>query len=77
MDPKVGCFAGFCDHRLMTMSVHTHVYAILCMKVEWRQVWEWSLYAEKKECYQVNTNNNNKIDFLTVIIGMLCAMAIL
>ena len=24
--PKVGCFAGFCHHRLMTMSAYTHVY---------------------------------------------------
>ena len=23
---KVGCFAGFCQHRVMTMSAHTHVY---------------------------------------------------
>ena len=23
---KVGCFAGFCHHRLMAMNVHTHVY---------------------------------------------------
>ena len=26
MYPKVGCFANFCDHRLMTMSVHMNVY---------------------------------------------------
>ena len=24
--PKVGCFAGFCHHRLTTMGAHTHVY---------------------------------------------------
>ena len=24
--PKVGCFAGFCHHRLMAMSSHTHAY---------------------------------------------------
>ena len=24
--PKVGCFAGFCHYRSMTMSVHTHAY---------------------------------------------------
>ena len=23
---KVGCFAGFCHHRLMTMSAHMHAY---------------------------------------------------
>ena len=23
---KVGCFAGFCHHRLMAMSSHTHAY---------------------------------------------------
>ena len=33
MGLKVGCFAGFSDHRLTTMSAHTHVYAILCMKM--------------------------------------------
>ena len=26
MGPKVGYFAGFCHHRLTTMSVHTHAY---------------------------------------------------
>ena len=26
MGLKVGCFAGFCLHRLMTMSAHTHAY---------------------------------------------------
>ena len=26
---KVGCFAGFCYHRLMTMSVHMHVCVLL------------------------------------------------
>ena len=26
MGPKVGCFAGFCHYRLMTMSAHTHAY---------------------------------------------------
>ena len=24
--PKVGGFVGFCDHHLMTMSVHVHAY---------------------------------------------------
>ena len=24
--PKVGCFAGFCHHRLTAMSAHTHAY---------------------------------------------------
>ena len=23
---KVGCFAGFCHHRLTAMSAHTHAY---------------------------------------------------
>ena len=23
---KVGCFAGFCHHRLTAMSSHTHAY---------------------------------------------------
>ena len=26
MGSKVGCFAVFCHRRLMTMSVHMHVY---------------------------------------------------
>ena len=26
ISPKVGCFAGFCHHYLMTMSVLKHVY---------------------------------------------------
>ena len=26
MGPKVGCFAGFCHHRLTAMSAHTHAY---------------------------------------------------
>ena len=24
--PKVGCFAGFCDHRLTTINAHMHAY---------------------------------------------------
>ena len=24
--PKVGCFVGFCHHRLTAMSSHTHAY---------------------------------------------------
>ena len=27
--PKVGCFALFCHHRLVTMSVRTHVHHYL------------------------------------------------
>ena len=26
MGPIVGCFAGFCHHRLTTMSTQTHAY---------------------------------------------------
>ena len=26
MAPEVNDFAGFCHHRLVTTSVHTHVY---------------------------------------------------
>ena len=26
MGLKVGCFAGFCDHCLTTMSAHMHAY---------------------------------------------------
>ena len=26
MGPKVGCFAGFCNHRLTAMSAHTQAY---------------------------------------------------
>ena len=26
MGPKVGCFAGFCHHRLTTISAQTHAY---------------------------------------------------
>ena len=26
MGPKVGWFAGFCQHYLMAMSSHTHAY---------------------------------------------------
>ena len=29
MGPKVGCFAGFCHHHLMTMSMHMHAYCYL------------------------------------------------
>ena len=25
--PKVGCFAGFCHHCLVTTSAHMHVYS--------------------------------------------------
>ena len=26
MGSKVGCFAGFCHHPVMTTSAHTHAY---------------------------------------------------
>ena len=29
MDPKVGCFAGFWHHRLVTMYAHTCAYRYL------------------------------------------------
>ena len=29
MGPKVGCFAGFCQHCLTTMSAHMHEYRYL------------------------------------------------
>ena len=36
--PKVGCFAGFCQHRLTTMSAHTHVYRYLLVESGTKQV---------------------------------------
>ena len=47
-DTKVGCFARFCHHHLMTMSLRI---AILCLKVVWKHVCERLLYAEKIEYY--------------------------
>ena len=26
MSPEVGCFSGFCHHRLTTMSAHTYAF---------------------------------------------------
>ena len=36
--PKAGCFAGFCHHRLMTMSAHMNAILYICLKVEQRRV---------------------------------------
>ena len=35
----------------------------LCLKVEWKQVCEQSLYVGKIEYYYVNTKNNSKVDY--------------
>ena len=60
MVPKVGCFAGFCHHCLMTMSVHTHAYHYPLvesgMKIGLRAI---ALCRKDR----VHTNNNSKINF--------------
>ena len=51
--PKVGCFVGFCHHRLImiTMSVHTHAYHYTSFESGTKTGWEQSLYAGKTEYY--------------------------
>ena len=44
--PKV-YFAGFCHHRLVTTSAHTHAYRYLLFEKERKQICEPSLYVEK------------------------------
>ena len=48
MAPEVHCFAGFCHHRLVTTSAHTHAYHYPLFESEMKkQVCEPSLYVEK------------------------------
>ena len=59
-DPRVGCFAGFCDHHLTTMSAHIHVYHYPLFesgtKVGLRMI------ASCRRDRVLNTNINSKID---------------
>ena len=48
--------------------------AILCLKVEQKQVCEQLLHVEKIQRYYMNAKNNNKIDFSTMVIDVLLAM---
>ena len=49
---KVGCFVDFFHHHVMTMSAYTYAcmpIAILCLKVEQKQVCEQSLYNYREK----------------------------
>ena len=79
MGPKVGCFAGFCDHCLTTicMIAHMHVYcyplfesgtkADLKIIILWRK--DRVLLSKHKQ-------QQYKRIFLTIVIDVLCAMVI-
>ena len=57
--PKVGCYASLFDNHKCSMHI-----AIICLKMEWREAWERLLMQRKyRVLFQVNTNNNSKIDF--------------
>ena len=47
---KVGCFAGFCHHPMITTNVHMHAYRYPCLKVGQKQICEQSLYDIKLIC---------------------------
>ena len=59
--PKVGCFAGSCDHRLttMTLNAHTHTYHYPLFESGTKTVLRMIALCGKD---RVHINNNNKID---------------
>ena len=57
--PKVECFAGFCHHRLVTTSKHTHVYCYFSLESRMKTgLWTNALCIE-----HYNTKNNSKVDY--------------
>ena len=43
MVPKIGCFVSFCHNRLLTKSVHTHVYHYPLFECGMKKVCELSV----------------------------------
>ena len=71
MGLKVGCFAGFCHHRLTTMGVHMLACHYPLFESGTKTGLRTITLCRKDRV--LLKNNNNKIDFFTTIIGVLCA----
>ena len=52
---KVGCFAGFCHHRVTTMSAHTHAYFYPLFESD---------MSVNNRFMQERYKTNSKVDFL-------------
>ena len=63
--PKIGCFDGFCHHRLATMSTHMYPYHYPLLKVEPKWVCKQSHYVGNIEYYYINTKKNSKTKFFS------------
>ena len=59
---KANCLAGFWHQCVTNTSVCTHVYPILCFKVDQTQVCEQSLYVEKLKNNCLSRLTGSKID---------------
>ena len=63
MDPKVGCFAGFCHRCLTSMSVHMHAYCYPLFENRMKtDLWTISLCRKDIALY-INTKSNSKVDY--------------
>ena len=67
MHPKVCCFADFCHHHLGIMSAHTNVHRYPLFESDFVN------NVEQVKHYYINTKNDSKIDFLTMIIDLCTA----
>ena len=61
--PKVGCFAGFCHHCLMTMSAQMHAYHYPLFESGMKTGLRAIALCRKDRVLLSKQNNNSKIDF--------------
>ena len=77
MGPKVGYFAGFRHHRLVTMCAFMHVYRYLLFESEMKTGFEQLLYACKKDKALLHKHKKQRIIIIfTSVIDVLLAMTI-
>ena len=63
MGLKLGCFAGFCHHRLTAMSAHTHAHRYPLVESGTKIGLRAIALRRKDRVLLRNTNNNSKVDF--------------
>ena len=75
--PKVGCFAGFFHHFCRPrVCAHTHGYRYSLFEIGTKTGLRTIALCRKDRVLLSKQNNNSRIDFLTMIIDVLCAMVI-
>ena len=75
--PKVGCFAGFCQHFCRPrVWAHTHGYHYSLFEIGTKTGLRTIAQCRKDRVLLSKQNNNSRIDFLTMIIDVLCIMVI-